>query len=130
MGTAFPAILFGIAHIFDRSCADSPNVLANPDGFHSMLVAGKCPLTSGIVYIFVFFTTVFVQHGYAGFGFSSVDFLKPGKKPEFATKGASNDARAKPAKEIKWLTWLFIVRLFISGATALPLQSELNAAVK
>jgi hypothetical protein len=38
--------------------------------------------------------------------------------------------REQILRRIKWLTWLFIVGLFISGATALPLQSELNAAVK
>ncbi len=38
--------------------------------------------------------------------------------------------REQTLRRIKWLTWLFIVGLFISGATALPLQSELNAAVK
>ena len=31
---------------------------------------------------------------------------------------------------IKWLTWLFIVGLFISGATAIPLQSELDTLAK
>ena len=33
-------------------------------------------------------------------------------------------------KRIKCLTWFFIVALVISGATALPLQSELNAFAK
>jgi hypothetical protein len=33
-------------------------------------------------------------------------------------------------KWIKYLTWFFIVGLFISGATALPLQSELDAFAK
>lgn len=31
---------------------------------------------------------------------------------------------------IKWLTWLFIVGLFISGATAIPLQAELDAMAR
>lgn len=31
-------------------------------------------------------------------------------------------------RRIRWLTWLFIVGLFLSGATAIPLQTELNAA--
>lgn len=31
-------------------------------------------------------------------------------------------------KRIKWLTWLSIIGLFLSGATAIPLQSELDAA--
>jgi len=31
---------------------------------------------------------------------------------------------------IKWLTWLFIVGLFISGATAIPLQTELDAMAR
>lgn len=29
-------------------------------------------------------------------------------------------------RRIRWLTWLFIAGLFISGATAIPLPSELN----
>ncbi len=29
-------------------------------------------------------------------------------------------------RRIRWLTWFFIVGLFISGATAIPLTSELN----
>src|SRR5436190_2152649 len=33
-------------------------------------------------------------------------------------------------KRIKWLTWLFIVGLFVSGATAIPLQTELDAFAK
>ncbi len=33
-------------------------------------------------------------------------------------------------KWIKCLTWFFIISLFISGATALPLQTELDAIVK
>jgi hypothetical protein len=33
-------------------------------------------------------------------------------------------------KWIKYLTWFFIVGLFISGATALPLQTELDAFAK
>lgn len=36
--------------------------------------------------------------------------------------------RERMLKKIKWLTWLFIVGLFISGATAIPLQNELDAA--
>jgi hypothetical protein len=31
-------------------------------------------------------------------------------------------------KRIKWLTWLFIAGLILSGVTAIPLQIELNAA--
>ncbi|HXT13157.1 MAG TPA: hypothetical protein VN873_16485 [Candidatus Angelobacter sp.] len=31
---------------------------------------------------------------------------------------------------IKWLTWPFIFGLFVSGATAIPLQRELDLAVK
>jgi hypothetical protein len=31
---------------------------------------------------------------------------------------------------IKWLTWLFIVGLVVSGATAIPLQWELDVLVK
>jgi hypothetical protein len=33
-------------------------------------------------------------------------------------------------KWIKYLTWFFIVGLFLSGATALPLQTELDAFAK
>jgi len=33
-------------------------------------------------------------------------------------------------KWIKWLTWFFIFGLIISGATAIPLQTELNAVLK
>ena len=33
-------------------------------------------------------------------------------------------------KWIKRLTWFFIIGLFISGATAIPLQTELDAIVK
>jgi len=33
-------------------------------------------------------------------------------------------------KQLKALTWLFIIGLFISGATALPLQTELDAFAK
>ena len=33
-------------------------------------------------------------------------------------------------KRIKFLTWLFIIGLFISGATAIPLKTELDAAAK
>jgi hypothetical protein len=33
-------------------------------------------------------------------------------------------------KRIKGLTWLFIIGLIISGATAIPLETELNAAAK
>jgi hypothetical protein len=32
-------------------------------------------------------------------------------------------------QRIKWLTWLFILGLVISGATAIPLTGELNALV-
>lgn len=31
-------------------------------------------------------------------------------------------------RKIKWLTWLFIAGLLLSGVTAIPLQTELNAA--
>ena len=31
---------------------------------------------------------------------------------------------------IKWLTWFFIAGLFISGATAIPLQTELDAVAQ
>ena len=31
-------------------------------------------------------------------------------------------------RRIKWLTWIFIAGLLISGATAIPLQTELDAA--
>jgi len=33
-------------------------------------------------------------------------------------------------RRIKWLTWLFIIGLLFSGATAIPLQTELNALAK
>jgi hypothetical protein len=33
-------------------------------------------------------------------------------------------------KRIKGLTWLFIIGLLISGVTAIPLETELNAAAK
>jgi hypothetical protein len=33
-------------------------------------------------------------------------------------------------KQLRSLTWLFIIGLFISGATALPLQTELDAFAK
>jgi hypothetical protein len=33
-------------------------------------------------------------------------------------------------RHIKWLTWLFIIGLFLSGVTAIPLQGELNLLVK
>src|SRR5689334_19740879 len=33
-------------------------------------------------------------------------------------------------KRVKWLTWLFIVGLFLSGATAIPLQTELDTVAK
>jgi len=33
-------------------------------------------------------------------------------------------------KQLKALTWLFIVGLFVAGATALPLQTELDAFAK
>jgi hypothetical protein len=33
-------------------------------------------------------------------------------------------------RRIKWLTWFFIVGLFLSGATAIPLQWELELMVK
>jgi hypothetical protein len=32
-------------------------------------------------------------------------------------------------RRIKWLTWFFIVGLVLSGATAIPLQSEVNLLV-
>lgn len=37
---------------------------------------------------------------------------------------------ANRLKQLKALTWLFITGLFISGATALPLQTELDAFAK
>jgi hypothetical protein len=33
-------------------------------------------------------------------------------------------------RKIKWLTWLFIVGLVVSGATAIPLEWELNVTAK
>ena len=33
-------------------------------------------------------------------------------------------------RRIKWLTWLFIIGLVLSGATAIPLQAELNQLVE
>ena len=33
-------------------------------------------------------------------------------------------------RRIKWLAWLFIVGLVVSGATAIPLESELNLLAK
>ena len=33
-------------------------------------------------------------------------------------------------RQLKGLTWLFIIGLFVSGATALPLQTELDAFAK
>ena len=33
-------------------------------------------------------------------------------------------------QRIRWLTWLFILGLVVSGATAIPLESELDAAVR
>jgi hypothetical protein len=33
-------------------------------------------------------------------------------------------------RRIKWLTWLFIIGLFVSGATAIPLRIELDAAAR
>jgi hypothetical protein len=38
--------------------------------------------------------------------------------------------RAQTLKRIKWLTWFFIIGLFISGVTAIPLKTELDATVK
>jgi hypothetical protein len=38
--------------------------------------------------------------------------------------------REQTLRRIKQLTWLFIVGLFLSGATAIPLQSELDAAAR
>lgn len=38
--------------------------------------------------------------------------------------------REQTLRRIKLLTWLFIVGLFLSGATAIPLQSELDAAAR
>ncbi|HLX69153.1 MAG TPA: hypothetical protein VKV04_05945 [Verrucomicrobiae bacterium] len=38
--------------------------------------------------------------------------------------------REQTLRRIKLLTWLFIIGLFLSGATAIPLQSELDAAAK
>ncbi len=37
-----------------------------------------------------------------------------------------NPSDAVLRRRIKWLTWFFIVGLFLSGATAIPLESELN----
>lgn len=37
---------------------------------------------------------------------------------------------AQRLKNIKWLTWLFIIGLVISGATAIPLKAELDFAVR
>jgi len=45
------------------------------------------------------------------------------------TKGAADD-REETLKRIKWLTWLFIIGLFVSGATAIPLRKELDLAVR
>jgi hypothetical protein len=33
-------------------------------------------------------------------------------------------------KRIKWLIWLFIFGLILSGLTAIPLRTELDAAAK
>jgi len=33
-------------------------------------------------------------------------------------------------RRIRWLTWLFIIGLFLSGATAIPLNWELGVLVK
>ena len=33
-------------------------------------------------------------------------------------------------RRIKWLTWFFVIGLFLSGATAIPVQSELAWLVK
>ena len=38
--------------------------------------------------------------------------------------------REQTLKRIKLLTWLFIAGLFLSGATAIPLQSELDAVAR
>jgi hypothetical protein len=38
--------------------------------------------------------------------------------------------REQTFKRIKWLTWLFIVGLILSGVTAIPLRTELDAAAK
>jgi hypothetical protein len=38
--------------------------------------------------------------------------------------------REQTLKRIKWLTWLFIFGLVLSGATAIPLRAELDAAAK
>lgn len=38
--------------------------------------------------------------------------------------------REQTLKKVKWLTWLFIIALVISGATAIPLQSELDVAAR
>ena len=38
--------------------------------------------------------------------------------------------REQTLKNIRRLTWLFIVGLVVSGATAIPLQSEFDAAAK
>ena len=31
-------------------------------------------------------------------------------------------------RRVKWLTWIFIIGLVVSGATAIPLQAELDLA--
>jgi hypothetical protein len=38
--------------------------------------------------------------------------------------------REQTLKRIKWLTWLFIFGLCLSGVTAIPLRMELDATVK
>ena len=38
--------------------------------------------------------------------------------------------REQTLKRIKWLTWLFIFGLILSGVTAIPLRTELDAAAK
>lgn len=38
--------------------------------------------------------------------------------------------RKQTLKRIRLLTWLFIIGLFLSGATAIPLQRELDAAAR
>ncbi|HWD94016.1 MAG TPA: hypothetical protein VG938_16920 [Verrucomicrobiae bacterium] len=38
--------------------------------------------------------------------------------------------REQTLRKIKWLTWLFIFGLILSGVTAIPLQTELDAVAK
>jgi hypothetical protein len=38
--------------------------------------------------------------------------------------------RERALRKIKWLTWLFIIGLVVGGATAIPLEWELNLAAR